>query len=118
MSPRLTMKQKLEHQADYIKQLKKIKEEYDSLKEFIFKHMCSMIPENKEYLNEIFDNLRYGDFIMCATNRYSYLTKGYSYQIMSKNNGTVEILNDMKVTQKISRNGFVRLKTFTYNKYN
>lgn len=79
--------------------------------------MCSMIPENEEDLNEIFNNLRQGDFITCTTDRYSSLTRGYAYQIMSKNNGTVEIINDAKVIQNISRNGFVRLKTFTYNKY-
>lgn len=117
MSPRLTMKQKLEHQAAYIKQLEKVKEEYDSLKEFIFRHMCSMIPEKEEDLGEIFDNLRQGDFIMCNSNRYPHLTKGYSYQIMSKNNGTVEILDDKEVPKNISRSGFVRLRAFTYNKY-
>lgn len=73
MITRLTMKEKLELQAAYIKQLEKVKEEYDSLKEFIFRHMCSMIPEDEkgEYIHDyVFNRLSIGDLLLCRNDFY------------------------------------------------
>lgn len=117
MSPRLTMKQKLEHQAAYIKQLEKIKEEYDSLKEFIFTHMCSMIPENEEEkLNKIFNNLEVGDYVVCDTSNWENSTFKFLYRIIDKGVNHFAYNDNINNRQVVTRYGFVINKLFIYKK--
>lgn len=92
MSPRLTMKQKLEHQAAYIKQLEKVKEEYDSLKEFIFRHMCSMIPEKEEDLDYI-HSAEIGDYLLSNIDATG-LRKGSQYHIYDVTNKLIRYMDD------------------------